>query len=40
MSVVPTFWFGSRVRDCLLVSRSLRSGCMENSMPSHAHVSK
>jgi len=37
MSVVPTFWFGSRVRDCFAVSAA-RNGAdaLENSMPSRA----
>jgi hypothetical protein len=36
MSCVPTFWFGSRLGECLLSQPLQRSGRMENSMPSRA----
>jgi hypothetical protein len=41
MSVVPTFWFGTRVRECLLVSAAPGGAdALENSMPSRTRVSK
>jgi hypothetical protein len=39
--LVPTFWFGSRVRECLLVSAAPGGAdTLVNSMPSQAYVSK